>query len=209
MLFTLIKERMMKILIACEFSGIVREAFAKKGHDVISCDLLPTEIPGNHYQGDVFNIIDDGFDMMIAFPPCTYLSHAGNGALKNNPERQKLQLHAFDFFMTLWNAPISKICIENPRGHVTRLFKRETQVIEPYYFGEPERKRTCLWLKNLPPLINFFINPKGIFPKKTIKRKTGQRKGGNYGYYYIQGKSAKDKSKTFPGIANAMADQWG
>jgi len=199
----------MKILIGCEYSGIVREAFRAKGHDVWSCDLLDTEIPGQHIKGDILDILNDGWDIMIAFPPCTYLSHAGNRALKNNPERKKKQLKAFDFFMQLYNAPIEKICLENPRGWITQLFRREDQVIEPFYFGEPERKRTCLWLKNLPPLMHTLINPKGMIPKKIIKRKTGQRKGGNYGYYYVQGKTAKEKARTFQGIANAMANQWG
>jgi len=198
----------MKILIACEFSGIVREAFKVKGHDVWSCDLLDTEIPGQHIKGDVLEVLNDGWNLMIGFPPCTYLSHAGNGALKNNPERKKKQLKAFEFFMQLYNSPIDKICLENPRGWITQLFRREDQVIEPFYFGEPERKRTCLWLKNLPPLMYTLINPAGMIPKKTIKRKTGQRKGRDYGYYYVQGKTAKEKARTFPGIANAFANQW-
>jgi len=200
---------MAKILIACEFSGIVREAFKTKGHDAWSCDLLDTEIPGQHIKGDVLEILNDGWDLMIGFPPCTYLSYAGNRALKNNPERMKKLLEAFDFFMKLYNSEIPKICLENPRGHITRLFRREDQVIEPFYFGEPERKRTCLWLKNLPPLMYTLINPQGMKPKKIIKRKSGQYKGGNYGYYYVQGKTAKERSRTFPGIANAMADQFG
>lgn len=115
----------MKVLIACEFSGIVREAFKAKGHNAWSCDLLDTEIPGQHIKGDILEILNDGWDLMIAFPPCTYLSHAGNRALKNNLERKQKQLEAFDFFMKLFNSPISKVCLENPRGHITRLFKRE------------------------------------------------------------------------------------
>ena len=105
----------MKVLIACEFSGIVRDAFINKGHDAISCDLLPTESPGPHYQGDVFDIINDGFDLMIAHPPCTYLSYSGTAAW-DNPGRIKKRLDALDFFRRLWEADIKKICIENPRS---------------------------------------------------------------------------------------------
>ena len=199
----------MKILIACEFSGIVREAFKARGHDAWSCDLLDTEIPGQHIKGDVLKNLNNGWDLMIGFPPCTYLSHAANRSLKDNPNRKIKQLEAFDFFMRLYNSPINKVCLENPRGWITQLYRREDQVIEPFEFGESERKRTCLWLKNLPPLMKGPVNPNGMIPKKIIKRKTGQRAGGNYGYYYVQGKKAKDKSRTFPGIAKAMAEQWG
>ena len=201
----------MRVLIACEYSGIVREAFKAKGHDAWSCDLLDTEIPGNHIQGDVLDILNDGWDLMIAHPPCTYLSFAGNRALYSNyNERIKLVEQAFNFFMALYNAPIDKVCVENPRGWVTPYFRREDQVIQPYQFGDPERKRTCLWLKNLPFLMYTIINPAGIYPNKIHIRKTGSKKGQNYGSYFLNKVSGShERSRTFPGIAQAMAEQWG
>ena len=201
----------MKVLIACEFSGIVREAFRKRGHDAWSCDLLDSEIPGNHIKGDILEILNDGWDLMIGFPPCTYLTHAANKALRDNPERKEKQLEAAEFFMTLYNSSIDKVCLENPRGHLTRLFRREDQVIEPFEFGEFERKRTCLWLKNLPPLMKGPVNPEGMKPKGMMKRSDnhGRKPGGNVGKYYMHGKNSLDRSRTFTGIANAMAKQWG
>jgi len=201
----------MKVLIACEESQAVCIAFRERGHEAYSCDILPCSggHPEWHIQGDVRSYLDEGWNMMIAFPPCTFISHVGNRALKENPERKQKQMDAVDFFMQLYNAPIHKICVENPRGWMTHYFRREDQVIEPFEFGHPERKRTCLWLKNLPPLMKGPVNPAGMMPKKVIKRKTGQRAGGNYGYYYVQGKKAGEKSKTFPCIAKAMAEQWG
>ena len=149
----------MKILIACEFSGIVREAFKKRGHDAWSCDLLPTEIPGLHYQMDIsdflhLNGFENYWDLMIAHPPCTYLSNAGARFLypegKLNTDRLKLGLEAKDFFMSLYNAPIEKICIENPIPSKVFELPEYTQTIQPYYFGDMVQKKTCLWLKNLP-----------------------------------------------------------
>jgi hypothetical protein len=207
----------MKVLIACEYSGIVRDAFLAKGHNVISCDLLPTESPGPHYQGDVFDIINDGFDMMIAHPPCNFISFAGNRAFKNNPERIKDRDRGLDFFIKLYNAPINKICIENPMGYAHILFTKCSQIIHPWYFGDKEMKRTCLWLKNLPMLYyalndNLFgkATSAGIpKPIHTIKRKSGPKKGKDYNYYFMQGKTAHERARTFPAIAQAMADQWG
>ena len=139
----------MKVLIACEFSGIVRDAFAKKGHDVWSCDLLPTEAPGQHIQGDVLEVIKDRWDLMIAHPPCTYLSYAGKASW-NDPGRKGKRDKAMEFFLKLWEAPIEKICIENPQGYPCEFIK-PMQKINPFDFGDPERKRVLLWLKNLPP----------------------------------------------------------
>lgn len=197
----------MKILIACEFSGVVRDAFAKKGHDVISCDLLPTEKEGNHYRGDVMDIIDDGFDMMIAFPPCTYLCIAGLHYSKKDSVRMKKTIEAYNFFMLLYNASIKKICIENPVGYISTAFRKPDQIINPFNFGVTERKKTCLWLRNLP-LLKKKTNIE-VKPKKTIIRKTGAKAGQPYNYYWRQGKTAHDRSITFKCIANAMADQWG
>ena len=137
----------MKILIACEFSGRVREAFKARGFDAWSCDLLPTDIPGQHIQGDVLEVLDDGWDLMIAHPPCTYLSVAGAGWLNRRPERKELMRISCLFFEELLNAPIENICIENPTIYkeARRLIGSEpNQIIEPFFFGEPYKKRTCL-----------------------------------------------------------------
>lgn len=199
----------MKVLIACEFSGIVRDAFIKKGHDAISCDLLPTERPGPHYQGDVFDIINNGFDMIIAFPPCTYLSNAGvrhlypKGVL--NIERYEKGMLAKKFFMDIYTAHCSKIAVENPIH--TKIFKMplHTQQIQPYEFGHPVSKKTRLWLKGLPLLRPTKIVEKtGTFLPSGTGRKLGKKTFGTC----PTGKG-KDRSITFTGIADAMADQWG
>ena len=130
----------MKVLIACEYSGIVRNAFIAKGHKAMSCDILPTESPGPHYQGDVMDIINDGWDMMIAHPPCTYLSYASKPRW-NQQDRARKRKQAMDFFSKLWNAPIDKICIENPQGLPMEYYK-QYQVVQPYFFGDQARKKT-------------------------------------------------------------------
>jgi len=202
----------MKVLVACEFSGIVREAFAKRGHDAWSCDLLPTEIPGQHLQGDVLEIIKDGWDLMIAHPPCTYISYAGT-AHWNKPGRCKLRLDALDFFRQLWEAPIDKICVENPKGCASPTIAKYSQEIQPYYFGNEDIKTTWLWLKNLPLLIHseqdtFFEEkthtkkPEPFTISNTLRKKKR---------YFTEGKhrSGHERSRTFQGIADAMASQWG
>jgi len=141
----------MKILVACEYSGIVRDAFIARGHDAMSCDLLPTESPGPHYQGDVFDIINDGWDAMIAFPPCTHLAVSG-AAWFEQKRKDGRQQEGIDFFMAMVNAPIPRIAIENPVGIMSKIYKPPTQIIQPYMFGDEVSKKTCLWLKNLPPL---------------------------------------------------------
>lgn len=194
----------MKILIACEFSGIVREAFIKEGHDAWSCDLLPTEIKGNHIQGDVLNILDDGFwDMMIAHPPCTYLSYAATHVW-DKPGRAELREKAMAFFMALWNAPIPMICIENPVGYPNTVFRKPDQIIHPYYFGDPFKKRTCLWLKNLPLL----TYQKGDEPTPLYYRKSGKAIGKKI--HFTEGVHGwMERSKSFKGVADAMTNQWG
>lgn len=139
----------MKILIACEFSGTVRNAFAHRGHSVLSCDLLPSLVAGPHYQGDVFDIINDGWDMMIAFPPCTHLANSGARWFAQKHREQKEALH---FVNRLLNAPIPQICLENPLGVISTKIRKPDQIIQPYMFGEERSKRTCLWLKGLPLL---------------------------------------------------------
>lgn len=191
----------LRVLVACEFSGIVRDAFIAKGHDAISCDLLPSEKPGPHYQGDVFDIIDNGFDMMIAHPPCTYLSNAGARFLypkgKLNEERLQLGLESKKFFMKLLNANIGKIVVENPVP--TKIFglPKYNQIIQPYYFGDNVQKRTCLWLKNLPEL--FCLIP-DIEVESTKVLGNWFNKGGK--------DRQKNRARTFQGIADAMAEQW-
>jgi hypothetical protein len=206
----------MRVLVACEFSGVVRDAFLRKGHDAWSCDLLPTETPGPHIQGDVLEILDDGWDMMIAHPPCTYLTYAGTRQW-NEPGRLRKRLESLGFFANLWEAPIEKICIENPMGCATPTIAKYTQIVHPYYFGEPESKRTCLWLKNLPPLKHekedtLFSSKTHTKPKVYGYFKNGPNKGRPiYGTFYMKFSEDRghERSRFWPGIAEAMADQWG
>src|SRR5690349_922709 len=142
----------MRILVACEFSGIVRDAFIARGHDAVSCDLLPTERPGPHYQGDVRDLLGQGWDLMIAHPPCTYLTRAGARWWKD-PARQLAAEEAIAFVRQLWVAPIERIAIENPIGKLHQAMGRPQQIIQPWQHGHGETKATCLWLKNLPPLL--------------------------------------------------------
>src|SRR5688572_4323300 len=148
----------LRVLIACEFSGVVRDAFATRGHDAWSCDLLPTERPGNHIQGDVLTVLNHGWDLMIAHPPCTYLSNAGAKHLYRgkvlNPDRLKLGLAAKEFFLALLESDIPKVCVDNPIPSTVFLMPKYSQVIQPYFFGDAVQKKTCLWLKNLPPLFS-------------------------------------------------------
>lgn len=140
------------MLVACEYSGVVRDYFAALGHFAVSCDLLPSETRGRHYRGDVFDIIDDGWDMLIAFPPCTYLCVSGMHYTVRGLRDPKLTEDAVDFFLRLWNSSIPKICIENPIGIMSSRLRKPDQIIQPYQFGHDASKATCLWLKNLPKL---------------------------------------------------------
>lgn len=196
----------MKILIACEINGKLRDNFLSLGHDTFSCDIKPSSHP-NHIQDDIRNIIKPNtWDMMIAHPPCTYLSNAGVGAFSK--DRYRKTEEAIELFKLLYFAPIFHICIENPLGYMNRSFKKENQVIHPYYFGDSFMKRTCLWLRNLPLLksTNKLEKPKpaGVF-------KSGPKKGKVYHWTDgIGGKNRSDiRSVTFDGIANAMKEQWG
>lgn len=196
----------MKILIACEFSGIVRNAFSSRGHDVISCDFLPTELDGVHYQGDVFDIINNGFDLMIAHPPCTYLCCSGLFRNKNNPERAQKTLEALNFVRKLLTANIDKICLENPVGRINTAIRKPDQYIQPFDFGEDASKKTGLWLKNLPKLEKTkYIEPRWVNGKPRWANQTdsGQNK-------LPPSKDRwKIRSKTYPGIATAMSNIWG
>lgn len=189
----------MKVLIACEFSGIVRDAFAAKGHNAWSCDLLPTERPGNHIQGDVLPHLNDGWDLMVAHPPCTYLSNMSNCRIHEAGRLDKRE-EAMFFFCLLAYAKIRQIAIENPVGYPSRAYRKPDQIIQPYEFGHPESKRTCLWLKNLPPLMS----------KLPIEIPHRKWDGKRYRTFVDRLPSRSPKrSITFQGIANAMAAQWG
>lgn len=194
----------MRVLVACEFSGTVREAFAAQGHEAWSCDLLPTEIASKrHYQGSVLDILDNGWDLMIAHPPCTYLSNSGVHWLHRQEGRWALMKKGALFFKKLLNAPIPKICVENPVMHKYAkeiIGAEKTQTIQPWMFGEDASKATCLWLKNLSPL-----TPTNPIKKKRYANQTpsGQNNLGPSADRW------KLRSKTYQGIANAMAEQWG
>ena len=202
----------MRILIACEYSGTVRDAFIRAGHDAMSCDLLPTDAPGPHYQGDVMNIIDDGWDMMVAHPPCTYMSCAG--ACRMYPqkgivdfERLAKAMEAKNFFMCLLNAPIPRICVENPKPLNILGLPAETQIIQPWMFGEPYTKKTLLWLKNLKLLTRTNVITQGVVP--FCPSNTSRKLGGKSLGAAKRGNDSKNRSATFQGIADAMANQWG
>lgn len=193
----------MKVLIACEYSGVIREAFKAQGHDAWSCDILPTEIPGNHYQGDVREILDKDWDLMIAHPPCQYLSTSGNRWMKERPERQKHRDEALNFVRLLMDASIPMIAIENPISVISTQIRKPDQIIQPYMFGHNARKTTCLWLKNLPKLVPTNIVDSGEFHFTKSGRKLPK-------WYNLPPgpERSKIRSKTFEGIATAMADQW-
>jgi hypothetical protein len=218
----------MKVLVACEFSGIVREAFNRRGHRATSADLLPTEIPGDHYKGDVRDILDQGWNLMIAHPPCNHIAVSG---ARWFPEKiaDGRQQKAIGFFMEMVNAPIEKIAIENPIGIMSTIYRKPDQIVQPWMFGHPESKATCLWLKGLPPLT----------PTKYADWKyyrccghAFRQEMGKYGCPFCNGtKTAKplwdnmtpsgqnklgpseqrsaDRARTYPGIAEAFAAQWG
>jgi hypothetical protein len=199
----------MKVLIACEESQAVCKAFRELGHEAFSCDILPCSggHPEWHIQDDVLKHLNDGWDLMIAHPPCTFLSYAATSSW-NNEGRVWKRLEALDFFAKLWTAKIPYICVENPMGCASPTIAKYSQIIQPYQFGDEESKRTCLWLKNLPLLVHTKI----VKPKIYGYYKKGKKKGMPiYGNNYL--KFSEDRgqirSKTFPGIAKAMATQWG
>lgn len=193
----------MKVLIACEFSGIVREAFEARGHDAWSCDLIDSDVPGKHIKGDVLDVLDDGWDMMIAFPPCTYLCSSGLHWNKRKLGRVFLTFKALGFVEDLLDAPIPRIALENPIGCISTKIRKPDQIIQPWQFGHPESKSTCLWLKGLP-----LLKPTNVLPKPESGRWDNQTASG-------QNKLApsadrwKLRSKTYQGIADGMSQQWG
>lgn len=193
----------MRVLVACEFSGTVREAFRARGHEAWSCDLLPTEMPGPHIQGDVRDILGDGWDLMIAHPPCTYLASSGLHWNRRRPERQALTDAAVVFVQTLLGAPIARIAVENPIGALSSRVRRPNQIIHPWQFGHDASKATCLWLQGLPLLVPTDVLPGGRTARRGNQTPSGQNKLGPSPDRW------KQRSLTYPGIAAAMADQWG
>ncbi len=181
----------MRVLVACEYSGTVRDAFIKRGHDAMSCDLLPTDKEGPHYQGNVLNIIDDGWDLMIAHPPCTHLAVSGARWFK---DKQQEQSEALEFVRVLLNANIEKIALENPVSIISSRIRKPSQVIQPWQFGHGETKATCLWLKNLP-----LLKPTNIVDGREQRIHKMPPSKDRW----------KLRSTTFQGIADAMAEQWG
>lgn len=225
----------MKVIIACEESQVVCKQFRKRGHEAYSCDLVDCsgDHPEWHLYGDILEHLDDSWDMMIGFPPCTYLTVTANGWFKDQPplksgalvghERREARKEAIEFFMKLIRAPINRIAIENPVGIMSTEYQKPSQIIQPYYFGDEHRKTTCLWLKNLPhlyhnPMPNLFDQVVTHVDQgesaEWIDSKTGKMKRQPKWYAMAkQGKElgdrSKERSKTFPGIAKAMAEQWG
>jgi len=196
----------MRVLIACEFSGVVRDAFASLGHDAMSCDLLPTERPGLHYKGDVRDVLGDGWDLMIAHPPCTYLSRAGcrwlypGGVL--NKERYAKGMKAREFFLELLSSPIPRIAVENPVPQKVFEMPAETQRIHPWQFGHEAQKTTLLWLRGLPELRPTKIVGKGDYFYDKVN-------GWRHTKWFMANTSAMHRSITVQGTAEAMAGQWG
>lgn len=183
----------MMVLVACEYSGRVRDAFAAKGHFAISCDLLPSEVPGNHYQGDVRDILGHGWDLMICHPPCTHLAVSGARHFAKK-QASGVQQDAIDFVRLLLDAPVPRIALENPVSIISSRVRKPDQIIQPWQFGHGETKATCLWLKNLPKLV-----PTNVVSGREAKVHRMPPGPDRW----------KDRSRTYQGIADAMADQWG
>lgn len=181
----------MRVLVGCEYSGTVRDAFLAAGHDAMSCDLLPTEAPGPHYQGSVLDVLADGWDLAIFHPPCTHLAVSGARWFKH---KQAEQAEALEFVRTLLDAPIPRIALENPVSIISTRIRKPDQTIQPWQFGHGETKATCLWLKNLPPL-----TPTDIVEGREARVHRMPPGPDRW----------KERSRTFEGIARAMAAQWG
>lgn len=189
----------MRVLVACEFSGIVREAFRKYGHDAWSCDIIPSRWPGQHMRCDVRKALEDGWDLMVAHPPCTHLAVSGARLFKY---KVKQQAQALEFFQLLLECPyISRIAVENPVGVVSTRLRQPDQYIQPYEYGHPSRKKTCLWLKSLP-----LLEPTNIV--KPILVEHGGKKY-SHDLNISKGDRARRRSTTYVGVALAMAQQWG
>lgn len=187
----------MRVLVACEFSGIVRDAFRDRGHHAVSCDLLPSERPGPHYEGDVREVLDHGWDLMVAHPPCTHLAVSGARWFKG---KEAEQAESLAFVAALLSAPIPRIALENPVSIISSRIRKPNQIIQPWQFGHDAAKKTCLWLKNLPALVPTDVLVKDLYANQTP---SGQNKLGPSPDRW------KERSRTYPGIAAAMAAQWG
>lgn len=187
----------MRILIACEYTGIVRDAFALKGHDVMSCDLLPCERGGNHYQGNVLDVLYEQWDMVIGHPPCTFICNGQIHLLKTNAQRQLKSKLAIEFAQKLWQCGAPRICIENPKGLLSYSIGKPSQLVNPWFFGSPYDKDICLWLKNLPLLhqTHFVKGNKKVSNHVNSRMSTDEK--------------SKIKSRFFPEVALAMAEKWG
>jgi len=190
----------MRVLVACEYSGVVRDAFAAKGHDAWSCDILDSESEGQHIRGDALEVLHKGWDLMIAHPPCTHLSVSGARWFTEGKKPMFLRENALDFVKKLMAAPIDRICIENPVSVISSHIREADQTINPYQFGHTEYKRTCLWLKNLPLLkeTDNVLKETKELPDKIANR-----------IWWLGSGKGKERSKFYTGIASAMADQWG
>lgn len=196
----------MRVLVACEYSGKVRDAFRAKGHDAMSCDILPTDVEGPHYQGDVRDIINDGWDLMVAHPPCTYLTNSGVTWLHKDPSRWAKLDEGAAFFKSLLDAPIPRIAVENPIMHKYAKERiggvKQSQVVQPWMFGHMEQKATCLWLKGLP-----LLKPTKDVKAEMMALPDNERQ--RLHYLPPSEDRWKKRSETFQGIADAMAEQWG
>jgi hypothetical protein len=181
----------MRVLIACEYSGRVRDAFRRRGHDAMSCDLLPTEAPGPHHQGPVEELLTDRWDLMIAHPPCTHLAISGS---RHFWRKQQEQAEALDFVRLLMAAPIDRWCIENPVSVISSAIKQPNQIIQPWQFGHGETKSTCLWLNNLP-----LLKPTEIVEGRENRIHRMPPSAERW----------RDRSRTYAGVAEAMGEQWG
>ena len=186
-------KKMARVLVACEYSGRVRDAFRRAGHDAVSCDLLPTEVPGPHHQGDVREILGDGWDLLVAHPPCTHLAVSGARHFSRKAA-SGVQDEALDFVRLLLDAPIARIALENPVSIISTRIRKPDQIVQPWQFGHGETKATCLWLHGLPPLAPTDVVA-GREPRVHRMAPGPDR--------------WKERSRTFSGIAQAMADQWG
>lgn len=194
--------RILRILVACEYSGRVRDAFRRLGHDSLSCDLLPSDVPGPHYEGDVKDLLGQPWDALLAFPPCTYLCSSGMHWTRRGLRDPQLTEDALDFVRLLLNADIPHRALENPVGCISTRIRKPNCIIQPWQFGHSESKTTCLWLENLPVLIPTNILPKPVSGRWDNQTPSGQNKLGPSKDRW------KERSKTYQGIADAMAGQW-
>lgn len=196
----------MRVLVACEYSGRVRDAFIAAGHDAMSCDLLPTDAPGPHYQGDVREVLSEPWDLLIAHPPCTYLSVSGMHWTRRGLRDPQLTEDALSFVRFLMDAPIPRIAIENPVSVISSRIRKPDQIIQPWMFGHDASKATCLWLKNLPPLL-----PTQLVEPRVVdgRRRWGNQTASGQNRLPPTADRWKIRSETYSGIAQAMAQQWG